>query len=127
MNKKQLGLAVAGVLFSISGALWAGEVATSNVVIGANYSRGSVVTARNSGDANQRIMCTSYGYDDDTEWGACTSKNSAGTTSSCYSSVHTIIESMRAVGPSSHIAYGFNSDGDCTYVTVNNSSAHSRY
>jgi hypothetical protein len=119
---------------SRSGRRWAGTVAvgilaTASVMAGnrfapvvfiddgVRFASGSLGGAHNTADRVQLIGCTVGPFITN-----CVARNSAGLTRSCFTSDTVLIANARAINGSSILSFSWNANGQCTGITVENTS-----
>lgn len=122
--KAQINVKVAifAMLMAAASAASAGRVTNQAVTIHDNVrlATGNMVDARDSADNNQRIGCLV----DPWTWGLCFATNAEGVSRSCmFSSNDTMInEQARAITSTSKITFKWDGEGNCTTLSVQQSS-----
>lgn len=120
--KAVLGVVAVGL---VGASAWAGSKSTNWAVTidtAAKTAHGSVGAARSSADTLQYIGCSVYAYEDGFTYAGCSAKNAAGTFVNCSSSVPAIVETVRNMPSDGFVQFYWNTNGDCTYVSLGNYS-----
>ncbi len=118
MRRTLLTLVVlAGLL--VPAAAYAGFTANYRVTIYSNGAQGTMHGARNASDSKQFIGCGSYD-----SYASCFARGADGTVRSCYTFDAGKIAAIGTVASNSRIYFTSNSDGTCSYISVNNGSQY---
>ena len=120
---RKTSMLVLALVTTLTGVAFAGAKFGQVTTVNASYAYGNMGYARNAGDATfpSYIGCSvtsSPGYRDMT----CFAGNGLGRYGYCYSTDLALIEAARAVGSDSYIYFAWNTSGQCTYVSIENSS-----
>jgi hypothetical protein len=125
--RKLIGSAVLGLaMFSNSVPAWAGQKLSREVEVGADFARGSMVTARFSPDGTQRIGCFFEANANPVGAGSCSAVDKTGKSFSCYvggDARWTTV--VKAINDSSVIHFAANSNGgSCHTLIIENHSSY---
>jgi hypothetical protein len=119
--KKTIVSAVAGAIavLGLSASAWAGFHTAQAVVINdpGMFANGDLGYVHNTADAIQHIGCTSYGAN-----AQCMARNLAGVFRSCSTANPSMLASIHSLNGDSHLYFGWNAAGQCTFVNVRNAS-----
>jgi hypothetical protein len=125
MNKLAIGLSLAAALAVQSAN--AGVNYSDPIYVGDGAAFGSLHAARNSGDNNQTISCSAYGSTNTAStYVACSAQDASGKGLYCatYNPSFYVWQAAMAVSESSFIIFDVDSNGNCTYIYVQNGSAN---
>jgi hypothetical protein len=114
---KRLSIVVA-LLGALVGVAHAGAKYSYSVAVGTGWASGALGTARNSGDPNQVIGCQTYG----TTTFLCYAHDPYGTQGSCVGSDANLLAWVRSLNGDSWLYFSWDTSGNCTFVSVENSS-----
>jgi hypothetical protein len=110
----------AAAVTAVAGFSQASQVYISDTYM---FADGTVTGASRSPDSQQYIMCSASAWSTSGAPDAsCVAVNSAGTVRSCYAKNDAQRQIMMNVTPASYIAFYWQSDGYCNYVSVSNGS-----
>jgi hypothetical protein len=123
--KRMIGI-VLGVSAVVSGGIaYAGYISPNgDVSVSSWYGNGALGKAHHSADSTQMIGCynTSYANGSPSRV-TCYARNAAGTYKSCYTESAALIATARSAASDSSIGFNVNTDGQCTMISVETSSA----
>ena len=115
--KKTILIAIAAL--GIGVAAHAGFHTAQAVVISdpGMFANGDLGYVHNTPDLIQYIGCTSYGTNAN-----CMARNLAGVTRSCSTANAAHLAAIHSLNGDSHLYFGWNAAGSCTFVNVRNAS-----
>jgi hypothetical protein len=108
-------IAIAG----LGTSAWAGFHTGQQVVISdpGMFANGDLGYVHNTADLVQYIGCSSYGTS-----ASCMARNLVGVTRSCSTANPAMLAAIHSLNGDSHLYFGWNAAGQCTFVNVRNAS-----
>ena len=120
MNKTIVSATTGAIaVLGLSASAWAGFHTGQQVVISdpGMFANGDLGYVHNTPDLIQYIGCTSYGTS-----AQCMARNLAGVLRSCSTANPAMLASIHSLNGDSHLYFGWNAAGQCTFVNVRNAS-----
>jgi hypothetical protein len=120
VKKTIIGMAAGAVaVLGLSATAVAGFHTGQQVVISdpGMFANGDLGYVHNTADLIQYIGCTSYGAN-----AQCMARNLAGVSRSCSTANPSMLASIHSLNGDSHLYFGWNAAGQCTFVNVRNAS-----
>lgn len=124
MNKVAIGLFLAATALAVESAN-AGLTYSDPVTVATGAAFGAVRSATNSADNNQFIGCAAYGSTNTAStYVACSAADASGNSLYCatYNPSFYVWQAAMSISDSSEIIFDVDSNGNCTYIYVRNSS-----
>lgn len=111
-------------LSTVSSLAFAGAQAQAPVTVDANArtASGSLGTTRNFGGWIEMLGCSSTAVAGGGSYANCTAQDAAGTYVMCWSYDPEIVQAARSMNGDSFIAFGWEKNGECSYLAVENFS-----
>jgi hypothetical protein len=112
-------IAIAIAIAGLSTTAWAGFHTAQQVVISdpGMFANGDLGYVHNTADLTQYIGCSSYGTS-----ASCMARNLAGVLRSCSTANPSMLAAIHSLNGDSHLYFGWNAAGQCTFVNVRNAS-----
>jgi len=132
-NTKGIASLAPCALIGFSSSVAAGEKLRSDVAITSSSQlvsvNGSIGSARNSADLNQRIGCTLRANTvASTVSGSCEATNSAGVRAFCITDAPQLVEVIKSIAADSYISFSYvpspSSNPTCSQINIHTSSVY---
>lgn len=123
------GIAAAAALATVLcvSSAWAGRKFAAPVTINSTqqWAAGSLGSARNSIDTVQYIVCSVVSSSTPGgDLAFCTARRSDGAMATCTTTKANMLAGARAISSQAYINFGWDDEGECTYLQIRNSSEY---